>query len=316
VELLDELLTRSVASLMQAGAVTLTRLAQDGMRVRASAGASSFRRRTTLDKCLRQARSQVKRLRRELDADPGAASRREQAARARAAEERERRVAQALAQLAEVERRAKKPRAKKDNESEEEHAKRTEPRASTSDPEARVMKMADGGFRPAYNVQFATDTASQIIAGVDVTPSGGDMSQLSPMLAQLEQRYGQCPAEMLVDGGFANREAIDAAAQRGTCVYAPVPKPKDPARDPHVPRPDDPPAVAEWRARMGRDEAKDIYRERAATAECVNAIARGRGLRQFLVRGCRKTRAVALWYALAHNLMRSLTLLEAHPAPG
>ena len=316
VELLDELLTRSVAALMHAGAVELKRLAQDGMRVRASAGAASFRRRTTLNKCLRQARSQVNRLRRELEADPAAGSRRERAARERAAAERERRVARALEQLAEVERRAKKPRAKKDDESEEEHAKRTEPRASTSDPEARVMKMPDGGFRPAYNVQFATDTHTQLIAGVAVSNSGGDMGQMTPMLEQLEQRYEHLPEEILVDGGFANREAIAHAEQRGVCVYAPVPKPKDPGRDPHTPRPGDSPAVAAWRERMGRKEAKAVYRQRAATAECVNAIARGRGLLQFTVRGVQKARAVALWYALAHNLMRSRNLLQAAPAPG
>lgn len=317
VELLDALLTRGVAALMHAGLVKLERVAQDGMRVRASAGAASFRRRATLNKCLRQARSQVERLRRELDEDPGASTRREHAARKRAAEERERRVTRALEQLAEVERRARKPRAKKDTESDEEHARRTEPRASSTDPEARVMKMADGGFRPAYNLQFATDTAAQVITGVELDNSGGDMAQMTPMLDQLERRYEQLPEEMLVDGGFANREAIDAAAQRAVTVYAPVPRPKDRDRDPHVPRPGDAPGVAAWRERMGTEQARDIYRERAATAECVNAIARNRGLRQFGVRGRTKARAVALWYAIAHNMMRALTLqnLAAAPSP-
>jgi len=83
---------------------------------------------------------------------------------------------------------------------------------------------------------------------------------------------------------------------------------QDPRRDPHAPRPGDPPAVAAWRARMGTPEAQAIYKERAATAECVNAQARNRGLRQFLVRGLPKVRAIALWYALAHNLMRAVAL--------
>jgi hypothetical protein len=227
----------------------------------------------------------------------------------RAAEERQQRVAQALEQLAEVERqKKKKPLPKKDNETEEEHAKRTEPRASSTDPEARVMKMADGGFRPAYNVQFAVATDTQLIVGVDVSNIGSDLGQLPPMLDQVEQRYGQRPAEWLVDGGYARHDDIEEADGRGTIVYAPVPKPKDPSRDPHRPCGDDSAAIAQWRQRMGSSQAKDIYRQRAATAECVNAIARGRGLSQFVVRGLNKVKTVALWYALAHNLMRAVAL--------
>lgn len=304
---LDEQLSRSVAALMHAGAVELERVAQDGMRVRASAGAASFRRASTLKKCLERARSQVNRLRRELDDDPGAASRREQAARIRAAQERERRVAQALEQLEEIER-SHKAKPKKEGETDEEHAKRSEPRASSTDPEARVMKMADGGFRPAYNVQLATDTDTQIIVGVEVDNVGSDMAQLSPMLEQLEQRYERLPEEALVDAGFASHHAIEDAHERGVCVYSPVVKPRDPSRDPHRPRPGDSEAIAQWRVRMGTEQAKEVYRERAASAECVNALARQRGLQQFPIRGRSKVRAVALWYALAHNLMRMLSL--------
>ena len=310
VEILDQLLTHSVAVLLEQGLVKLERVAQDGMRVRASAGAASFRRRSTLEGCLQEAQGQVEALRREIDADPDASNRRRRAARARATEDRQQRVARALVQLAEVEQKRKKPAPKKDTETEQEHAKRTEVRASSTDPEARVMKMADGGFRPAYNVQFATATGSQLIVGVDVCNLGSDLGQLSPMLDQVEQRYGQRPAEWLVDGGYARHNDIEDADARGTTVYAPVPKPKDPTRDRHAPRGDDSTAIAYWRERMGRSEAKDIYRQRAATAECVNAIARGRGLRQFVVRGLRKVKAVALWYALAHNLMRAVALAQ------
>jgi transposase len=308
-ELLDEVLTHSVAVMLDKGLVKLERVAQDGMRVRASAGAASFRRRSTLEGCLEQAQAQVEALRAEIEADPDASNRRRRAAAVRAAEERQQRVAQALEQLAEVERqKKKKPLPKKDNETEEEHAKRTEPRASSTDPEARVMKMADGGFRPAYNVQFAAATDTQLIVGVDVSNIGSDLGQLPPMLDQVEQRYGQRPAEWLVDGGYARHDDIEEADGRGTIVYAPVPKPKDPSRDPHRPCGDDSAAIAQWRQRMGSSQAKDIYRQRAATAECVNAIARGRGLSQFVVRGLNKVKAVALWYALAHNLMRVVAL--------
>jgi transposase len=310
-DVLDELLSDSVAVLVNKSLVELERVAQDGMRVRASAGAASFRRRSTLEGCLEQARAQVQALKGELDADPDAGNRRRRAARERAAEECQKRLAQALEQLAEVEKQKnKKAVAKKENETEEQHKKRSEPRASSTDAQARVMKMADGGFRPAYNVQFTTTTDSQIIVGVEVNNCGSDLGQLSPMLDQVQQRYDQCPAQWLADGGFARNADIEDAHRRGTTVYAPVRHPRDSSRDPHVALPDDSEAIIQWRQRMGSEAAKEIYKQRAATAECVNAIARGRGLTQFLVRGLNKVKAVALWYALAHNLMRAVTLAQ------
>jgi len=299
---LDELLTQSVATLMHEELVTLHRVAQDGMRVRASAGAGSFRRRKTLEQCQAEAEEQVEALQKDLDADPGGSSKRQQAARRRAARERSERIRCALEELEDVE--SKKKAAEKDKA-----------RTSTTDPEARVMKMGDGGFRPAHNVQFATDTESQVITGVDVVNTGSDQGQMGPMVEQHQDRYDKVPEEVLVDGGFAKREDIEkvSSPERGTKVYAPVQKPKKDARDPHVPRPGDSETIAEWRRRMGTPEAKAIYKERASTAECVNAIARNRGLRQFLVRGLAKVRAVALWFALAHNLMRAV-VLRAHAA--
>ena len=297
-ELLDELLTSSVACLMSAGLVTLNRVAQDGVRVRASAGAASFRREKTLRRCLKEARKQVQALKRETHDDPAATSRRQAAARKRAAEDRARRVAEALKHLPDV-------AAKKKGTAEE---KQEKARVSTTDPEARVMKMADGGFRPAYNGQFATDTESLVIVGVDVSNSGSDAEKLPPMTDQLEQRYGCVPGETLVDGGFAGHRDIEAATRRGTTVYAPVQKPKDASRDPHEPLPNDSAVIAEWRRRMGTEAAKQVYKERAATAECANADARNHGLQQFTVRGEKKVRAILLLHALAHNMLRALSL--------
>jgi transposase len=294
VELLDATLTHSVAVLMEEGLVTLDRVAQDGMKVRASAGAASFHRRPTLEKHLEQAQQQIEALKQELDGDPAAAHCRQQAARERAAREQAERLAQALEQLEEIERKKKA--------GEQENA-----RASTTDPEARVMKMADGGFRPAYNVQLATDTQTQIITGVDVTNSGGDQGKMAPMVEQHEVRYEQPPQDMLVDGGFVKKEDIEAVSET-TTVYAPVQQSKKEDLDPHTPRANDSAAVAQWRMRMATPEAREIYKQRAATAECVNAIARNRGLYQVRVRGAPKVLAVVLWYVLAHNLIRAATL--------
>lgn len=305
--ILEGLLTDSFAALMASGVAGLERVAQDGVRVRASAGAASFRRHSTLEECRRRAKAEVARLRRELDADPGAASRREAAARQRAVEDRERRVEKALAVTAEL-RAGQAAAAADDDDGPDGGGKAApppaekEPRASTTDAEARVMKMADGGFRPAYNVQFAADTTSGAVAGVAVDNIGSDMGRMEPMSAALEATYGRRPAEHLADGGFAKLGDITALARAGVTPFVPVPAPRDKTRDRFAPRPDDPPEVAAWRRRMASDEAKAIYKERAATVECVNAQARNRGLTRFLVRGMDKVKAVALWHALAHNM--------------
>jgi transposase len=318
---LEILLVDSFAALIKAGVASLDRVAQDGVRVRASAGAASFRRHATLEACHQRAKTEVERLRRELDADPGAASRREAAARRRAVEDRERRVGEALAiteafqaehherARRRAERAAKRGETDDGKQPEPEPKPEKEPRASTTDAEARVMKMADGGFRPAYNVQFAGDTRSGAVAGVAVDNSGSDMGKMAPMNDALAAAYGTRPAEHLADGGFAKLDDIETLAEAGVTTYVPVPAPRDRSRDRHTPRPDDPPAVAAWRKRMGTDEAKAIYKERAATAECVNAQARNRGLIRFLVRGLDKVKAVALWHALAHNMVCGWRLL-------
>jgi transposase len=296
-DFLDQLLTHSVATLQVAGLVEMKRVAQDGMRVRASAGASSFRRRPTLEKALQEAHEQVHALRAELESDPSAASRRQHQARLRAVQEREDRINAALAQMPTVEEQ------KKANRKDVSTA-----RVSTTDPEARVIKMPDGGFRPGYNVQFATDTETQVIVGVDTVNAGSDQGQMEPMVEQIQQRHDQQPQAMLVDGGFVTHEDIETLSAQGCVVYAPVPVPRTSKRQATEARRDDSPAVAAWRQRMGTTEAKAIYQQRAATAECVNAQARNRGLYQFLVRGLIKVRAVALWYAVAHNLRRIFAL--------
>jgi hypothetical protein len=300
---LDEMLTSSVAVLLAENLVTLERVAQDGMKVRADARAASFRRQPGLEEARQQAEAPVAALQQELAADATAGQRRLRAAQQRAAADRAARVQRALEQLPLV-------AASKSAQD------RDQARVSTTDPDARVMKMGDGGYRPAFNVQLATDTQTHIITGVDVTNSGGDQGQLAPMVAQHEARHQKKPKEMLVDGGYAKKEDIDQLGQAGTTVYAPVQVSKTAARAPHTPRPDDPPAVAAWRQRMATAEAKAIDKERASTAECVNAHARNRGLYQFRVRGLAKVKAVVLLYVLAHNLMRAAALrAAAAPTP-
>ena len=290
-EKLNASFTQVLGVLTHQGLVDLQRVAQDGMRIRASAGAASFRREKTLKECLKEAREQVEEVARQ--ADDAEEPNRQQAARKRAAEDRRKRVEAALAALPEI----------------QEMKAEGEARVSTTDPEARVMKMSDGGFRPAYNAQFATDVKTRVIVGVRVTNVGSDRSQMTPMLANIQERTGQTPKEMLVDGGFGKKAGIEEAAQRGVKVYSPVLKPKQEGVDPHQPKPDDSPPVAEWRQRMGTEEAKEIYKGRAATAETTNAdLKTHRGLDRLTVRGLPKVECVILWAALTYNVLKLITL--------
>ena len=297
-EVVNAVITQVLALLMKQALVDLGRVAQDGTRVRASAGAASFRREQTLQALMEEARTHLDVVTREA-ADPAISARRA-AARKRGAQQRLERIEAALKQIPEVTETKKRS-----------GAKDATARVSTTDPDARVMKRGDGGFRPAFNVQFAT-TADQarVIVGVEVTNRGSDAGQSTPMLEQIEQRTGVRPAELLVDGGYAQHEAIDQAAQKEVTLYAPVPKPRQgDTRDPHAPRQDDSEAVAAWRQRMGTDEAKAIYKQRAATAETVNADAKQhRGLDSLAVRGVDKALGTASLFALTYNILRLITL--------
>ena len=306
VEIFEDLLVQGVGVLLHEGLIELNRVAQDGMRVRASAGGGSFRRRDTLERCLQDAEDQLQALREERDdQDPSAEERRHTAARERAARERAERVRKALEHLSEVEHRMEKRKKGSSRQA----------RASTTDPEARRMKMADGGVRPALNVQFATTTGTQVIVGVQVVNVGSDSGQMAPMLEHLEQQYGRRPEEYLVDGNFATLKDIHAVEQSGTKVYAPLKTQGQGDQSPNrfARREGDTDQIAAWRERMGTHDGREIYRMRAETAEFPNAGCRNRGLHQFPVCGVLRARAVSLWHALAHNFQRTLAL-RAGPA--
>lgn len=319
---LDAQLTRSIASLLDRRLVTLNAVAQDGLRVRAHAKASSFRRREKLAELHAQAQTQVQALKRELTEDAGASARRKQAAVERAAREREQRLAAALATLDKLQRKpapeAKTPKPSKrrgrqrddDPGSPDATATKPEaqPRVSTTDVDARVMKMADGGFRPAFNAQLAVDADTQLIAAVAISNSGSDMGQMSPMHQDIHQRYGLTPDHWLADGGFTKLQAIDELTARGTQPVVPPPRSRNPEVDSFEPKATDTPAQAQWREFMSSDFAKALYIQRGATVECANAQLRRRGLSRFNVCGLLKARAVLLWHALAHNLMRMRSL--------
>ena len=317
---LDDLLTRSMAGLAQAGIVDLSCLGVDGVRVRASAGASSFRSQSRLGQLHDLARQRVAELKAELESDPAGHARRKVERNLREAEERGKRIeaAQKAAAAIEAERaeEAVKQRRRKPKNGKP-------PRGSTSDAQARVMVMADGGYRPAYNLQFKTDLANGFVVGIEVTNRASDSGQLEAAVEEIERRYQVQPKRLLADGGYGNKDDIDTLYGKGIEVFCPLrskgkPVPAEPVSADPVPgeaAPAEPvpaeakakckekPGVVAWHERMGQEESATIYARRI-TCERPHADVRNRGLYRFLVRGVEKVKAVALWYVTAYNFLQ------------
>lgn len=295
---LDDLLTKVLGVLLHQGLVKLRRVSHDGVRVRANAGAASFRREEALQRCLDEAKEQVKLTKALIDKDDSTRSDKATESAARAARERAKRVRKAMHQLQSLEARAAAKAAKANNEP------KKAPRASTTDPDARVMRMADGGYRPGFNMQFAVDTETTAIVGVGVTNSGSDAGRITPMIEEVERRSGETPKQWLADGGYTSLADIQAAGDKGVKLYVPVPEPRSEDVDRYQPKENDAEHVAKWRRRMGTDSAKKIYKERAQTSERTNAdLRQHRGLRQIPVRGIEKTMMIGLWMAVTYNAL-------------
>lgn len=297
-DLLERILIDSVTVLLRQELITLDTVAQDGMRVRASAGSGSFRKEDSLEAARRKAQAHIDQLR-ESEDDPAVNDRRRQAARERAAREKLERIERAQVEMEDMQEKYRKRAGKK----------RSAPRASTTDPEARRTKMGDGGTRPAMNVQFASDGDAQMVIAVQVTSQGSDSGLMGPMYDKVKDDYDRTPDQYLVDGGFTHKEDVTEAELAGSEVYAPLyqeQKQLEQGQDPYSRKPGDSPQMAAFRQRMGTAEAKEIYKRRAAIAEFPNAECRNRGLTQFRVRGLVKAKAQTLWHVLAFNFNRML----------
>jgi transposase len=283
-EALDKLMTDVLAMLQHKELLSLDLVGQDGTRVRASASAPSFRRAASLEACREQAALHLKTVLAETQGDSRARAHREQKAR-----DYQRRVDAAI------------------DATQQMLAKRQggdEPRASTTDPEARVMKMPDGGFRPAYNVQLATAGdpmgGPRTIVGVRVTNVGSDMGSVAPMLDEVQRRTGKLPQTLLADANHADRASVTAARDRGVRPLIAVPK-TSAANGPYA---DKTPALAAWRTDMQTEDAKTLMRARASLCELPNAHAKTRfAMSSLLVRGTAKVTCVVLLMALANNLL-------------
>lgn len=318
-EVADRLLTEGVAALWSEGVIDLASLSHDGLRIRASAGAASFRREATLRRLLDEVAARIVQLKREIDADPDASNRRQRAARERTLREQQERIGAALQAIealkTEPAASPKQDTAEPPDEtpppSDNGKAKRKkEPRCSTTDRQARVMRMPDGGWRPAYNVQLTAvgataDRKADMIVGLDIDTTGSDGGLMTPAAEQVEQRYKHRPQRWLADGGYTKLKDIATLARKGITVFCPLKPRRNPAYDPATPRYGDPPEIAAWRRRMVDDAAAGPASSmtRRAEHERINANFRRQGLQQFNVRGLFKVKAVCLLHAIANNIM-------------
>jgi transposase len=298
-EMLDRLLSQSMTALIASEAVDVKCLAVDGMKMQSLASGRSFRSAGRLAELHRAAVQTVGKLRAELDADPAASERRLKARRLAAAEDREDRLRRARKAQAQIERRREQAaveQRRKDGGKDQKEA-----RASTSDPDARIMKMGDGSVRPAYNVQIKTAANGAHIVGVSVTDQGSDYGLLNEAVDEIERRYGVIPDEVLADGGYYSKRDIETLHERRIKLFCPLR-----ARgktDPALPKPGDGPGTIAWRKRMASQHGQATYRRRFAT-ERPHAHMRNHGLRRLLVRGVDKVKAVMLWHVHAFNFLQ------------
>lgn len=312
--LLNRLLAQSVTALAMEGLIDLEALSQDGVRVRASAGASSFHRQATLEQKVAEVEAILAELAKQVDGDASQNERQVRARRARRAAERLSRLKAAAAKVAELQDKQAKgePEPAKADAPSKADKQRKPPRVSSTDVDARVIKMADGGFRPAYNMQIASVAGEQIVVAVDVSTSSSDRGLARPMLEQVDETYGTLPTTHLIDGGFTKNDDIEWAHGANVTMYCP-PTTNKHKTDPFEPRDDDGPGVMLWRQRMKSEAGQAIYRLRAIH-ECINARFRQWGLAQLTVRGKAKAIVVLTWYALTNNILQGERLRRAAAA--
>lgn len=315
-EELDRLLTESVTALVSEGLVVLDEIAVDGTKLRSPASSRSFTRGGRLERIERQVAERVERLKVEVAVDPAAVSRRRQAAQHRAAREAEAKVQKARAALD----RLRQEKAAREKTHPQEEKRKSAPSVSLTDLDARRMRFPDGAVRAGYNLQTAAIASKGVIVAVKTTDRRNDQGLARPLVDEVARRYGHAPRRALFDEGYASRADIEALAAHPAGpveVYAPPPSEKSEAdlrpagrESRHYKRAREPQAVKDWRARMLTEEGQAIFRRRKLI-ERIHAHYKHRGLDRLTVTGLIKTQAVALWHALANNLMVSYRLRTA-----
>jgi transposase len=308
----DDLLTKCLAVMVKHNLLSDSDFSQDGTRVKANAGYNSFRSEDSLKDLEAQVAKYIDELKDEEKSSDNPYEKRKLAEKLRRADEKKNRIKAALENIEEA-RCAKIINGTRNNNkpTEEDLVK---VRASTTDPDVRKMKMGDGGFRLAYNVQFGTGLDSRVIYGVEVVKTNDPgtpprlMNQVQERLKKLNIVEGL--KNWIADSAYSSKIDIKTAANLfPKCFYFAPAKPQK-GIDPKVHLKTDCDDLRAWRDSIGSDYVKEIYKKRCSTAEFSNMHVKNQALKEFSVRGLVKVRGMAVLHAIAQNISRSFDLLK------
>lgn len=305
---LRSLLSTGITALVAEGLVTLDTIALDGVRVRASAGSGSFRTAKRLRSLSEAVDQRVAELmegwqRDGVDPDDPTSKRkiREMSER-KARLDRAAGLAEALDKVR-AEKLANNKKMNKEVRRKAEAALARGSRVSPTDPEAATLRMADDGFRPAFNAFVCTEGSHGLVVDVNVTADPTDNAEAPKAVERVRGAYGGTVAKnMLADSGFRSEAVISVLDARGVVLLTPLPKVR--GAEPAALRPSrQPTAMDRWRERMGSAEGAALYKSRARLIEFAFAGFRNRGLKQYRVRGGKRCEAVTLLHSLTHNMV-------------
>jgi transposase len=195
---LDGLFVQVLGMLSAEGLITLERVTLDGTKIKANASGNTFRRKDKLEAHLALAQEQVQKMNAQAVEEDKRANR-QIAAQRRAARQRKSRLESALREVERLQRTKKQDRDK------------FVARASTTDPQAHVMRNGEGGTVPSYNVQLLTDTTHGFVVNVEATTDAIDYRQLEPALDRSQTTLGSLPKQIVADGDYTNHTSVKAA---------------------------------------------------------------------------------------------------------
>ena len=312
----DELLTTSLAVLVKNGLISDTDFSQDGTRVKANAGFASFHREESLNKIEAEIKKYIESLNKEDVSHLSAFDKNKLEKNKRIAVDKKNSVEKALRNLYEARCEKKTNGERNRNEVTEEDLNKV--RASTTDPQVRKMKMGDGGFRLAHNVQFATGLDSRVIYGVDVVNTL-DPGTAPRLMYQVQERLKKLSMKTLkkwiADSAYSGKnDIITTASLFSEVLYYAPPKPKK-GENPKKHRKEDCEAVKKWRDLIGSNEVNELYKKRCSTAEFSNMHVKNHAFQEFSLRGLVKAKAEATLNAISMNISRFINLFEAQQEP-
>ncbi len=307
----EDLLTNCLAVMVEAGVLTGKDFGQDGTRIKANAGFSSFRTKETLKKIKAEVQEHIRELREEVAKDSDVYKTKKLCM----AQEKNQQIEKALKNLEQFKKEKVENGKKNHKIPKEEDLEKM--RASMTEPEVRKMKMGDGGYRLAYNIQFATEMDSRVIFGADVvnTLDPGTSPKMMCRVHSRLKKLNLAPAKNWVaDAAYSGKKDIEEVANLfpDCCYYAP-PKPCK-GIDPKKELKNDSEAVKKWRRMIDTEEVNEVYKNRCSTTEFSNMQVKNRGLREFLVRGLGKVKGIVNLHALTQNISRYINLCSKKTA--